>query len=347
MPELDAFLQAAKQKGASDEFLVALLRERGWPETDIYQALGRHYAEATGVPVPAARGRMESAREAFFHLLAFSTLATWLIATGSLWFELIDIWFPNPARASAAVWAWRRVAWQMASIIVAFPVFVAATRSILHELEQNPEKAISPVRRWLTNIALLVAALVTIGDLMAFVAGFLQGEMTTRFALQCLTIFVLAGAVFLYYGRSSTRVWNRSFASVSAGAIAVTLALGFLQTGSPAALRLRAEDRKRVQDLHQIATRIHAHYDTAKSLPPSLASLQSAGNMGLPEVDPYTRQPYTYKPGNGSIYELCASFTTATETPAGQPAVAWSHPSGPACLTLDASKRPDYPAGPN
>ena len=66
MQELDAFLLAAKARGATDEFLVALMKEQGWPTSEVYQALGRHYAEATGVAIPGARGRMESAREAFF-----------------------------------------------------------------------------------------------------------------------------------------------------------------------------------------------------------------------------------------------------------------------------------------
>ena len=106
---------------------------------------------ATGVPIPAARGRMESAREAFFHLLAFATLAAWIFATGSIWFELIDTWFPDATRNFYRQWGWNRVSWQMASIIVAFPCFVYATRSVISDTEANPDKAASAVRRWLAT----------------------------------------------------------------------------------------------------------------------------------------------------------------------------------------------------
>src|SRR5260221_5101306 len=92
--ELDSFLRAAKEKGASDEFLVAMLKDQGWPASAVYGALGRYYAETTGIPIPAARGRLESAREAFFHLLAFATLGTWIVATGSRRFWLIHTWYP-------------------------------------------------------------------------------------------------------------------------------------------------------------------------------------------------------------------------------------------------------------
>src|SRR5262245_50869267 len=105
--QLDDFLRAAKAKGASDEFLVAMLKDRGWSAGDIYEALGRFYAETTGIEIPAPRGRLESAREAFFHLLAFATLGTWVFATGYLWFDLMNRWFPDATHIRAgSVWTW-------------------------------------------------------------------------------------------------------------------------------------------------------------------------------------------------------------------------------------------------
>lgn len=40
MAELDDFLRKAKQQGATDEFLVALLKQQGWPEKAVYESLG-------------------------------------------------------------------------------------------------------------------------------------------------------------------------------------------------------------------------------------------------------------------------------------------------------------------
>ncbi|MBI2689399.1 MAG: hypothetical protein HYX27_24090 [Acidobacteria bacterium] len=359
MEELDAFLHAAKARGASDEFLVQLMKEHGWPASDIYRALGRQYEAASGVPIPAARGRMESAREAFFHLLAFATLASWICATGSLWFELIDTWFPDATRSYNHPWGWRRVSWQMASIIVAFPAFVYATRAVLADMEANPDKAASAVRRWLTNIALLFTALIFIGALMAFVAAFLQGELTVRFVLQCLTVSVLAGAVFLYYSRgmakapAAPRNWSRNFALGAAAAIVLSLGLGFLKTGSPAEQRLRAEDRRRLQDLFQIASRVHDYWlksNTAaefRKLPSSLPELTAGANAGLVTNDPFSQQAYDYRPGAAPRYQLCAVFGSPTETQPNLPRPAWAHNEGADCLDLDASKYPDYPSGAN
>src|ERR1035438_127858 len=95
--KLHTFIEASKTKRAADDFLVNLLREQGWAAKDIYAALGRYYQSLTGLPVPVrAEGAGEAARDAFLYLLAFSTLATWTIALGSLMFTYIDRWFPDP-----------------------------------------------------------------------------------------------------------------------------------------------------------------------------------------------------------------------------------------------------------
>ena len=57
---------------------------------------------------------------------------------------------------------------EMASIIVAFPIFLGVMRFIVREVEAHPEKLESGVRKWLTYIALLIAAETVIGDLITF-----------------------------------------------------------------------------------------------------------------------------------------------------------------------------------
>jgi len=50
--ELDAFLQAAKEGGVSDDFVVALLRQNGWSERRIFRAYSAFYADRLGTPLP-------------------------------------------------------------------------------------------------------------------------------------------------------------------------------------------------------------------------------------------------------------------------------------------------------
>jgi len=202
---LAAFIEAAKAKGAADDFLAALFRENGWGAKDIYAAFGRYYQGLTGLPVPVRTGRAgEAARDAFLYLLAFSTLGTWTVALGSLMFTYIDRWFPDPL-ARRQFEPHYQIANEMACVIVAFPIFLLVMRFILRDVENHSEKLESGVRRWLTYIALLAAAGTVIGDLIAFLTYFFEGDLTTRFVLKVLTVFIVAGSVFWYYLKSLGR----------------------------------------------------------------------------------------------------------------------------------------------
>jgi Domain of unknown function (DUF5671) len=197
---LQAFLGAAKAKGASDDSLAGLLREQGWAAKDIYAAFGRYYEGLTGLPVPVRGGGTgEAARDAFLYLLAFSTLATWTTSLASLMFTFIDRWFLDPVAQQPFLNARNTISHEMACIVVAFPIFLFVTRFILREVERHPDKLESSVRRWLTYIALLIAAGVGIGDLITSLTFFFEGELTIRFALKALTVMVIAGGVFWYY----------------------------------------------------------------------------------------------------------------------------------------------------
>jgi hypothetical protein len=204
--KLDEFIAAAKAQGASDESLAVMLKEHGWPAKEVYSAFGRFYERQTGLPIPSAAGQMESAREAFFYLLAFLTLSCWAVAVGAIWFARIDQWFDDPLD-----YYYRRdLTFPIASILVAFPAYLLAMRSVLREQAQHPEKKESGVRRWLTNWALLITALILIGDLTYFLARFLGGGLSMAFVLKSLVVSIIAGGIFWYYTAAVARRRERA-----------------------------------------------------------------------------------------------------------------------------------------
>ena len=137
--KLEEYIDATKSKGASDEFLTTLLVHNGWPEEEVLSSLGRHWQQITGLPVPERTGRGESSREAFLYLLMFSTLATWASSLGSMLFRMIDYWFPDALMRINQYQSLRNlVTWQVASIAVAFPIFLLVVRIILSEAQLHP-----------------------------------------------------------------------------------------------------------------------------------------------------------------------------------------------------------------
>src|SRR5579863_4336472 len=157
--DLIEYLAAAKQQGISDDFVVALLRQNGWPERRIYRAYSEFYAERIGVPLPRRYQAAENARDAFYYLLNFITLGFWTVALGQIFFRLIAYWLPDPAQTTTYYGSLRDdIAWQVASVIVAFPAFLYVHFLIARELRNRSDLYASGVRRWLTYLTLVVAA---------------------------------------------------------------------------------------------------------------------------------------------------------------------------------------------
>jgi len=84
-------------------------------------------------------------------------------------------------------------------VIVTFPIYLLVMRVILSETRRAPEKLDSGVRKWLTYLALLIAAGVMIGDVITFLTYFLKGELTARFLSKVAVTLAISGGVFWYY----------------------------------------------------------------------------------------------------------------------------------------------------
>ncbi len=200
-PELLEFVWAAKRHGVSDEFIVSLLCDRGWSERRVYAAFSSFYSDTLGMPVPARSGHVENARDAFYYLLNFITLGFWTVALGQVFYILIAHAFPDATQTAPYYNESLRdqISWQVAVVVIAFPVFVFVHTLIRRELSKRPDLYDSGVRRWLTYLALVIAAIVVLADGVWFISALLRGELTVRFVLDSLVLLILGGGVFLYY----------------------------------------------------------------------------------------------------------------------------------------------------
>lgn len=351
---LREFIEASKAKGASDEFLATLLTRRGWPADDVYAALGTYWEQATALAIPERTSGGESSRDAFLYLLSFFTLATWAIALGSMLFRFIERWFPDPVALNRGYALRKDVTWQMASIAVAFPIFLLVVRTILREAQNHPERLQSGVRKWLTYIALLLTAGAMISDLIVFFDYLLNGGLTSRFVLKALTVMLICGAIFVYY-LGSLR-WDRNtnvaqaksrslkFGILAAAVVVIAFCIGLGVAGTPSEQRHVEADLRRVQDLQRIAIAINIWHrraqvnNTSAPLPAGLSDLAAQGINSSQIVDPETRIPYAYRAKSGTDYELCATFSAAEEKDRVSVNQFWYHGKGQTCYSLDASQ---------
>ena len=348
-PKVVEFIEKALTAGIPHQSLVGILAARGWPEKEIYDALATYHQHQTGLDIPLRSNTGTSAKEAFFYLLTFATLATWTIGFGCLASALIDRWLADPLFSGyQQTYDTYTIASSLAALIVAFPIYLLISRIVLKETSSHPEKLDSPTRKWLTYMALVIAASVFMGDLITALAFLLRGELTSRFLAKAFVVLLLSGGVFFYYfgglRKTDTATARPSrdklMAGLSSIAIVLILALGFWQLGSPRVQREFRADGERVRQLYQLSLGIKDYWSAhASQLPSSLDQLPNGAY-----ADPVTYAPYEYHKKQESQYELCAVFVHSSGRAKNVfGADAWIHPAGHHCFQLDASTAAQFP----
>ena len=197
--ELQSFVKDALARGQSRDAIEKALLKAGWKSDQVQGALAAYASVEFPIPVPRPRPYL-SAREAFMYLVLFTTLYLTTFHLGRLVFQFINLGLPDLAEFyNYAASARQAIRFSVASLIIAFPIFMYLSMLIGRSIKRDPSKRASKVRKWLTYMTLFVAAAVIIGDLTWLVYSFLGGEMSLRFALKAITVAVIAGGIFGYY----------------------------------------------------------------------------------------------------------------------------------------------------
>ena len=354
------FVQQALSRGVPRQDVAGALQKGGWAAKEINGALDA-FVE-TDLPLPVPRKRVSSSpKDAFLFLMLFSTLYTAAFALGSVMFDLINLFLPQPGeQAISSIMSLR---YGIASAIVSFPMFLFMSMLISRETAANPGQRISPVRRWLTYLTLFVASVSIVADLITLILRFLEGDITVRFGLKVLVAGILAGGAFWYYLRDLRRdevapsaEWRRgraeriAVAGMTAAVIAV-LGVGIREAGSPMQARLLAQDRQRVQDLAAIATRVQRHYSNTGNLPASLEACDAnPGTYVEHKADRITGRRYEYQVIDPTRFEVAAEFALPSGLRTGDAQVRspgyvtvdneafWAHGSGRQAFRIDAAR---------
>ena len=196
--ELHGFVRAALERNIPREQIEKALLAAGWEADQVKRGLLAYAVVDFPIPVPRPRAYL-SAREAFLYLLLFTALYISAFNLGSLIFTFLDRWLPDAGRGMTDDMFRNGVRWAVASLIVAFPLYLALTVSRERAIRRDPTKRASRVRKWLTYLTLFIGAAVLIGDVIALLNGVLKGDPTLRFLLKCLTVGAIAGTAFTYY----------------------------------------------------------------------------------------------------------------------------------------------------
>jgi hypothetical protein len=339
--ELACFVRESLTRQIPRAEIERALTEAGWHPHQVQKALAAYADASFPVPVPRPAAQL-SAGEAFLYLIIFSALGAAAFSVVQLLFALVDWAFYDPAADTIYRGDWRSsLRWAVARVIIAFPLFLIASQRAARLVRRDPAERLSPVRRWLTYVAMFIAVCVVLGDLVTLVAYLLSGETTARFLLKVVIVGIIAGSILAHYLADIRDETPPPAAPASAPLLifafltaALAVGGGLWLIGSPGSESARRTDQRRIEDLQAIATAIDLLWQRSERLPENLAALGDELSVPLDITDPETDASYEYRAESGRNYELCATFSRPSETVLRD--AHWTHSAGRQCFSLAA-----------
>jgi len=145
--ELLEFTRQALTKGIRREEIMDALRNAGWEEADAKTALGAFAETDFPLLVPKPKPYLP-AREVFLYLVMFVALYVTAYHLGALMFNFIDRAFPDPLQSPRGQFNLvDLIRLNIATLIVAFPLFLYTFRLVNRSIAKDPTKRASGPRK--------------------------------------------------------------------------------------------------------------------------------------------------------------------------------------------------------
>lgn len=282
-----------------------------------------------------------------------------VIALINLVFQYINYIFPDPLNYYQIDPYQSGISGFMATIIVAFPIFLVLMRIIRRGITADPTRQEIWVRRWALVLTLFVAGAAIAGIFIILLTTFLSGEeLTARFLFKILTALIVASAGFAHFLADIKGYWKiypdraRNLGFAVMAIIAITIISGFFIVGTPQQARFARFDTQRVRDLQNIQWQIVNYWQKKQILPKALSDVNDPISGFSAPIDPQTKEKYEYKEIAPLSFQLCAVFNmesrktmdgsgqaypTMSMAIKGERTDNWWHSTGRACFdrTID------------
>jgi len=141
-----------------------------------------------------------SPRNFFPHLLSIVTLYASAISLLTVLFQYINLLLPDALEQYYNFQLYQgRLRVALSVLVVVFPVYIWSMWYLKKLYIRIPSEKNLRVRRWLIYFTLFITAIIIMIDLISLINGFMQGELTLRFALKVLAVLLVASSIFEFY----------------------------------------------------------------------------------------------------------------------------------------------------
>lgn len=249
-------------------------------------------------------------KDFFLNLGSIILLYTGVINILNLMFAVIEKKFPDPAIYYSFTSGSDTIRWAVASLVIVYPLYIYFINLIGKDISINFEKKNLGIRKWLTYLTLFIAGTTITVDLVVLLNAFLGGELTTRFMLKVISVFVVLALVFEYYllNLRENYSYNKKIFWTATVLIILSIITGFYVMGSPATQRKMRFDETKIYDLQSIQSQIINYWQQKEKIPSTLADLNDSISGFITPKDPETTSDYGYEIISATAFKLCANF---------------------------------------
>jgi hypothetical protein len=304
-------------------------------------------------------------KDFFLHLGVTVSLYIAVISLLNLSFTVINYYFPDNL---AGYFSASSVSWPVSIIIVLFPIAFFLKKIVTKDIILDPTKKDIWINKWRIYLSIFLTGATIVTDLIVLINTYLGGEISTRFVLKIITIFIISGILFTLFlferGSNENKKTLKIVLKCVMGIIILTiLVLGFISVGSPTKQRNLRFDNQRVSDLSNIQWQIVYYWQQKEKLPVTLSEMNDSISGRIIPVDPETKGDYQYSIKGDKKFELCANFSLKYEDMSGRGSYNgsyispyaidmsypnintndnWKHEAGRSCFerTIDPEKYP-------
>jgi len=297
----------------------------------------------------------QNAKYAFYYLLSLVALIFVAVSVGMIVYSIIDINVPD-ALSNYFTNHDSQLKFAISALMIATPIYYIISNLIFKGLRKEELEKESGIRRWLIYFIILVSSVIILGTLVGTINNFLSGELTIRFILKAITLFLISASVFSFYFYDIKRedlikkdLVVRLFFFISLGLILATFIAAFFFVESPKTARERRLDEIVVNNIYSLENAVNSYYDINKRLPDDLENIKKDNRFYLDKnmlLDPETKEAISYQRISDTEFSFCATFRT--DNRAGQDNnsrslgyIAKEHAAGYQCLigTLWANQK--------
>ncbi|MDP3836855.1 MAG: DUF5671 domain-containing protein [bacterium] len=263
-----------------------------------------------------------NAKYAFYYLLSLAALIFTAVSVQMIVFGIIDRTVTDAIAFNSYDSVDSQLRFAISALFIAAPIYYFLSRLIIKGLRKKELEMESPLRRWLTYLIILVAAVIILGVFVSVINNFLSGEMTSRFILKATSMLVMAAAVFSYYFYDMKRktVDNKDkvitlFGWISAALVLAVFVSAWFFVESPATARAKRLDSILMNNIYQLENSVNTYYSQYGRLPVSLDEIKNSSDVyydSRVETDPETGERIVYRLDGEDRFSFCATFRASS-----------------------------------